>query len=74
MHTQTHQHTRASETKQCVLYCRAFTSICYSSDGMYLLAGGQSKNVCIYSVADELLIKKFEVTQNRSFDAMDVCI
>ncbi|KAK4290610.1 hypothetical protein Pmani_036500 [Petrolisthes manimaculis] len=50
---------------------KAFTSICYSSDGMCLLAGGQGKNVCIYSVADELLIKKFQVTQNKSFDAMD---
>ncbi|MPC13856.1 Periodic tryptophan protein 2 [Portunus trituberculatus] len=53
------------------LQAKSFTSICYSSDGKCLLAGGQGKNVCIYSIDDELLIKKFEVTQNRSFDAMD---
>lgn len=53
------------------LQSKAFTSICYSSDGKCLLAGGQSKNVCIYSIDDELMIKKFEITQNRSFDAMD---
>lgn len=53
------------------LQAKSFTSICYSSDGKCLLAGGQSKNVCIYSIEDELLVKKFEITQNRSFDAMD---
>ncbi|XP_071547868.1 periodic tryptophan protein 2 homolog [Panulirus ornatus] len=53
------------------LQSKAFTSLCYSSDGRFILAGGQSKNVCIYSIEEELLIKKFEITQNRSFDAMD---
>jgi periodic tryptophan protein 2 len=52
--------------------CRAFTSLCYSADGAYLLAGGQSKNVCIYNVAESLIVKKFEITQNRSLDAVDV--
>ena len=56
------------------LESKAFTTLCYSSDGMYILAGGQSKNVCIYNVAEELLVKKFEITQNRSFDAMDEII
>jgi len=56
------------------LQSKAFTSLCYSSDGKCLLAAGQSKNVCIYSIEDELLIKKFEITQNRSFDAMDEII
>ncbi|XP_045614964.2 periodic tryptophan protein 2 homolog [Procambarus clarkii] len=56
------------------LESKAFTSLCYSSDGKCILAGGQSKNVCIYSIEDELLIKKFEITQNRSFDAMDEII
>lgn len=49
----------------------AFTSLCYSADGTSLLAGGKSKNICIYHVPESLLLKKFEVTQNRSFDAMD---
>lgn len=54
------------------LFFRSFTSICYSADGQCLLAGGQSKNVCIYNVKEGILIKKFEITQNRSFDAVDV--
>ncbi|CAG2060245.1 unnamed protein product [Timema podura] len=49
----------------------AFTSLCYTADGKCILAGGQSKNVCIYNVQEALLIKKFEITQNRSFDAVD---
>nr|CAD7407640.1 unnamed protein product [Timema cristinae] len=50
---------------------KAFTSLCYTADGKCILAGGQSKNVCIYNVQEALLIKKFEITQNRSFDAVD---
>lgn len=52
--------------------CRAFTSIAYSADGNCIIAGGQSKNICIYHVAQGILLKKFEVTQNRSLDAVDV--
>lgn len=37
-----------------------------------MIAGGQSKHVCIYSIEDEILIKKFQVTKNKSFDAMSV--
>jgi len=55
-----------------LLINRAFTSLCYTADGSCILAGGQSKNVCIYSVHEALLLKKFEITQNRSFDAVDV--
>merc|ERR1712058_2726 len=51
-----------------------FTTLCYSADGSTLLAGGQSKNICIYHVQESLLLKKFEVTQNRSFQAMDETI
>ncbi|XP_046394793.1 periodic tryptophan protein 2 homolog [Ischnura elegans] len=50
---------------------KAFNSLCYSADGQCILAGGLSKNVCIYSVQESLLLKKFEITQNRSFDAVD---
>uniref|UniRef100_A0A182QYW6 Small-subunit processome Utp12 domain-containing protein n=1 Tax=Anopheles farauti TaxID=69004 RepID=A0A182QYW6_9DIPT len=50
---------------------RAFTSICYSADGECLLAGGKSKYVCIYNVKEALLLKKFQITQNRSLDGMD---
>ncbi|KAJ8922015.1 hypothetical protein NQ315_008654 [Exocentrus adspersus] len=53
------------------LQAKCFTSLCYSADGDCLLAGGQSKNVCIYNVKESLLLKKFEITQNRSLDAVD---
>ena len=48
-----------------------FTTLAYSADGNFILAGGQSKTICIYHVGETLLVRKFEVTQNRSFDAMD---
>ncbi|KFB53827.1 AGAP010693-PA-like protein [Anopheles sinensis] len=53
------------------LLARAFTSICYSADGECLLAGGRSKYVCIYNVKEAILLKKFQITQNRSLDGMD---
>ncbi|XP_030758339.1 periodic tryptophan protein 2 homolog [Sitophilus oryzae] len=53
------------------LEAKSFTTLCYSADGEYILAGGQSKNVCIYNAKEALLLKKFEITQNRSFDAVD---
>lgn len=49
---------------------RAFNSVCYSANGQFVIAGGQSKNVCIYNVAEGILLKKFEITQNQSFDAV----
>jgi len=51
-----------------------FSSLCYSADGSTILAGGQSKHICIYHVGESLLLKKFEVTQNRSFQGMDETI
>ncbi|XP_013385709.1 periodic tryptophan protein 2 homolog [Lingula anatina] len=50
---------------------KAFTSLCYTADGQCILAAGRSKNVCIYSVADQILIRKFEISCNLSFDGME---
>ncbi|XP_053680836.1 periodic tryptophan protein 2 homolog [Anopheles nili] len=50
---------------------RAFMTICYSADGECLLAGGKSKYVCIYNVKEAILLKKFQITKNRSLDGMD---
>jgi len=49
---------------------RYFTSICYSADGSCLLAGGNSKYVCIYDVSQQMLLKNFQVTFNRSLDGV----
>lgn len=56
----------------CVSCLRSFTTLCYSADGESLLAGGQSKFVCIYNVKEQMLMKKFEISCNLSFDAMEV--
>lgn len=52
--------------------CRSFTSLCYSADGESLLAGGQSRFVCIYNLKEQMLMKKFEISCNLSFDGMEV--
>jgi periodic tryptophan protein 2 len=49
---------------------RYFTSVCYSADGTCVLAGGNSKYVCIYEVSQQILLKKFQVTHNRSLDGV----
>ncbi|KYM98308.1 Periodic tryptophan protein 2 like protein, partial [Cyphomyrmex costatus] len=53
------------------LKSKAFTTLCYSADGTCILAGGRSKNVCIYNVEESILLKKYEITQNRSMDGVD---
>ncbi|XP_029375197.1 PWP2 small subunit processome component isoform X1 [Echeneis naucrates] len=50
---------------------KSFTSLCYSADGESMLAGGQSKFVCIYNIKEQMLVKKFEISCNLSFDAME---
>uniref|UniRef100_A0A183T351 WD_REPEATS_REGION domain-containing protein n=1 Tax=Schistocephalus solidus TaxID=70667 RepID=A0A183T351_SCHSO len=49
---------------------RKFLSITYSADGDHLLAGGDSKYICLYSVPDCLLLKRFEVTINMSLQGV----
>ncbi|XP_066517499.1 PWP2 small subunit processome component [Hoplias malabaricus] len=50
---------------------KSFTSLCYSADGEYMLAGGRSKFVCIYNIKEQILMKKFEISCNMSLDAME---
>ncbi|KAJ1339305.1 hypothetical protein BSLG_006072 [Batrachochytrium salamandrivorans] len=47
-----------------------FTSICFTADGSAIIAGGNSKYVCIYHVASQSLLKKFQITHNLSLDSM----
>lgn len=58
-------------TAKQTLKAKSFTSLCYTANGEALIAGGQSKNVCIYDIKEAIIIKRFEITQNRSFDAVD---
>ncbi|KAI8813494.1 WD40-repeat-containing domain protein [Cladochytrium replicatum] len=49
---------------------KAFTSLCYTADGSCIIAGGNSKYVCIYDVANTMLLRKFQISHNLSLDAM----
>uniref|UniRef100_A0A0R3RJZ7 WD_REPEATS_REGION domain-containing protein n=1 Tax=Elaeophora elaphi TaxID=1147741 RepID=A0A0R3RJZ7_9BILA len=53
---------------------RTFTCICFSADGTLLLAAGQSNYICLYSVAERLLVKKLKLTTNRSLDGVKMDI
>ena len=48
----------------------AFTSLAYSADGALLFAAGSSKYVCVYDVQERLLLRKFQITHNRSLDGV----
>jgi periodic tryptophan protein 2 len=52
-------------TSKSLLKTKYFTCLAYTADGSCILAGSQSKSVCIYSVASGTLIKKFELSHNR---------
>ncbi|KAF6778372.1 hypothetical protein AHF37_01984 [Paragonimus kellicotti] len=49
---------------------RKFQTIAYSVDGEHLLAAGNSKYICLYSVPDRVLLKRFEITCNMSLDGV----
>ena len=47
---------------------KAFNSLSYTADGASVLAGGNSKHVCLYDARDGMLLKRFEISQNLSLD------
>ncbi|XP_020581444.1 periodic tryptophan protein 2 homolog [Phalaenopsis equestris] len=47
-----------------------FTTLCYSADGSYILAGGSSKYICMYDVAEQVLLRRFQITHNLSLDGV----
>ncbi len=55
-------------------FFRYFKTLCYTADGRALLAAGHSKFVCIYSVAEQILMKKFEISCNLSLEGVLVLI
>jgi len=50
---------------------RAYRSISYTLDGNYLLAGGRSKYISLYNINEQILVKRFEITCNKSFDGLN---
>ncbi|CAG8436665.1 6377_t:CDS:10 [Ambispora gerdemannii] len=49
---------------------KSFNSVCYTADGSGIIAGGNSKHVCIYDVKTSILLKKFEISRNLSLDGV----
>ncbi|RHZ62420.1 hypothetical protein Glove_340g34 [Diversispora epigaea] len=49
---------------------KSFNSLCYSADGSCIIAGGNSKYICLYDVKEKLLIKKFQISHNLSLDGI----
>lgn len=47
---------------------KSFNSLAYTADGAALIAGGNSKHVCLYDARDGVLLKRFEISQNLSLD------
>ncbi|ORX97444.1 WD40-repeat-containing domain protein [Clohesyomyces aquaticus] len=47
---------------------KSFTCIRYSADGSCVLAGGNSKYICLYDAQSGVLVKKFTVSVNLSLD------
>ena len=47
---------------------KSFNCVTYSSDGSCVLAGGNSKHICLYDVQSAVLLKKFTVSVNLSLD------
>jgi periodic tryptophan protein 2 len=43
----------------------AFTSLTFSADGTLLFAGGRSKYVCVYDVAERVLLRRFQVKEGN---------
>ncbi len=47
---------------------KSFNCIAYSADGSCIIAGGNSKYICLYDVQSGTLIKKFTVSVNLALD------
>ncbi|KAI8085126.1 WD40 repeat-like protein [Halteromyces radiatus] len=47
---------------------KSFNSLCYTADGSSILAGGNSKYICLYDIESTALIKKFQISNNLSLD------
>ena len=42
----------------------------YTSDGSCIMAGGRSKYVCVYNISNRVLVKKYQLSFNRSLDGV----
>ncbi|AEE29325.1 periodic tryptophan protein 2 [Arabidopsis thaliana] len=49
---------------------KCFTTLCYSADGGYILAAGTSRYICMYDIADQVLLRRFQISHNLSLDGV----
>jgi periodic tryptophan protein 2 len=47
-----------------------FTTLAYTADGEGLLAGGRTKWVCLYATGARILLRRYQITHNRSLDGV----
>lgn len=47
---------------------KSFRTLCYNSDGSSLLAGGNSKYICLYDIDNEVLLRKYTISRNMSLE------
>ncbi|KAN0015063.1 hypothetical protein ACTFIU_001385 [Dictyostelium citrinum] len=53
---------------------RAFTKIAFTPNGECIIAGGNSKYICIYHIDQQVLIKKYSTSANLSLDGITLDI
>jgi periodic tryptophan protein 2 len=51
-------------------HSKCFSALAYTADGECVLAGGRSKYLCLYAVGPKLLLKKWQLSHNRSLDGV----
>ena len=51
---------------------KCFRSLAFSADGRCILAGGNSKFVCMYDVKERVLLRKFALSNNAALDGVKV--
>ncbi|KAG9396388.1 periodic tryptophan protein [Carpediemonas membranifera] len=49
---------------------RYFTTVRYTPDGLHVVAGGDSKWLCVYHRQTRALVKKIQISSNRSLDGV----
>ena len=49
---------------------KCFTCVSYTADGSCILAGGRSKYACVYTANSGTLVKKFQLSFNRSLEGI----
>lgn len=49
---------------------QSFTSLAYTADGAFLLAGGESKYICMYDTEDRVLVARFQTSMNKTLDGV----